>query len=251
MIADKVQLFDKATANLLGVRLNLVNMEQVLMLIDTWIQTQQHQWILTADATALVIAHDDKQFFEEIRTAGLVTIDGAGISWALKRAGLLDTPKVSGVDLVEQVIRKSAENGHKVFFLGAAPEVAAEAALKLMEKYPGTKIVGTHHGFVNGTTEEQQVVDLIKESGAQILFVAMGMPRQERFIMKYQKLAGVNVAVGVGGSFDVFSGRVKRAPFLMQKMHLEWLWRLLQNPTKIQKVKQLPRFVNLVRQSKK
>ena len=140
------------------------------------------------------------------------------------------------------MVRLSAEKGYRLYFLGAAPGVTELAAEKFRLRFPGANIVGTHHGFFP-SDDDRVVAEEIAKTKPDILFVAMGMPRQEEFVLNTQDIIGAKVGMGVGGSFDVFSGQTKRAPKFMQAMRLEWMWRLMLNPTKIAKVKQLPKFV--------
>jgi N-acetylglucosaminyldiphosphoundecaprenol N-acetyl-beta-D-mannosaminyltransferase len=153
------------------------------------------------------------------------------------------------VELVRELCAKSAETGLRLYFLGAAEGVADEAAQNLCSRYPGCQIVGTHHGFFK-PDQDAEIARLIGESRPDVLFVAMGIPRQEKFIMATKDIHGAKVAMGVGGSFDVYSGRVKRAPVAFQKLGLEWLWRVILNPSKISKVAALPRFVGMVMRSR-
>ena len=179
-----------------------------------------------------------------VADADLVTPDGAGILWASR---LLRTPihhKVSGVDLVGHVCRLSAERGWRVFFLGAAPGVADEAAANLRARFPGAQIVGTHDGYFT-PEQEPDVLARIKAAMPDVLLVAFGIPKQEKWITRHKADLNIPVSVGIGGSFDVYSGRVSRAPVWMQEHSLEWLHRLASNPKKIGKVMTLPKFVLL------
>ena len=143
---------------------------------------------------------------------------------------------------MDNVCRESANRGWRVYFLGAAPGVAELAAEKMRLRHPGCNIVGARHGYFPAESDEVVAAE-VAESKPDILFVAMGIPRQEKFIKATTHIIGSKVAMGVGGSFDVFSGNVKRAPVFLQKLKLEWAWRLLQNPKKIGKVMLLPKFV--------
>jgi N-acetylglucosaminyldiphosphoundecaprenol N-acetyl-beta-D-mannosaminyltransferase len=149
------------------------------------------------------------------------------------------------VDIVDHICRASATGGYRIYFLGAAPGVAKSAADAMRQKYPGCQIVGTRDGYFK-PEEEARIAKEIAALKPDFLFVAMGIPRQEKFILSTQSVIRAGVAMGVGGTFDVFSGNVKRAPKPMQNLRLEWLWRLGQNPQKIDKVKLLPEFVRLV-----
>ena len=201
--------------------------------------------IVTADSSGIVHAQTDPELAELYETADLVTPDSAGVVWAMRRAGSPVPARVSGVDIVDRVCAVSADRGWRIYFLGAAPGIAEEAAERMRLRHPGCNIVGARHGYF--PTESDDVVAAeVAEAKPDILFVAMGIPRQEKFIRATQDVIGAKVAMGVGGTFDVFSGKVRRAPVFLQKMKMEWLWRLAQNPKKIGKVMLLPKFVSLI-----
>ncbi len=236
---------NRETVLILGVPVDRVSMAQSLDLIENFVASGQPHLIVTADATGLVLAKSDPTFLELIKGADLVTPDGSGVVWAAKRQGVQNLDRVSGVDILEQTCVLSADKGYRLYFLGAAPGIAELAAERLRLKYPGCNIVGTRHGYFPADSDEL-VGKEIAESKPDILFVGLGMPRQEKFIKATQSIVGAKVAVGIGGSFDVFSGKTKRAPQWIQRLRFEWLWRLMLNPSKISKVMHLPRFVKLV-----
>ncbi len=236
-------------APVLGVPLALVDLPQALLVIEGFIADQRSELVVTANAIAAVLAHDDPKFASEIQKAGLVTSDGAGTQWALSKQGHPGIPKVTGVDILESFCRLSADKGYRLYFLGGAPGVAAEAAERLRLRFPGCNIVGVHDGYFP-SADDDLIAAEVAATTPDIVFIAMGMPRQERFFLSVRDILGPCVGIGVGGSFDVFSGRVKRAPVFWQRLRLEWLWRAIQNPTKIKNLKNLPRFVWLVLKSK-
>jgi len=239
----------RACIRILGVPIDCVTMDQTLAKLETFLAADQPRLVVTADATAIVIAHEDAGFRQLIESADLVTPDGIGVLWAAKRRGCMLTERVSGVDIVDRVCQLSADRGFRIYLLGAGQGVAELAAEKLRLKYPGCNIVGTRNGYFPSESDEV-VAREIAVFRPDVLFVAMGMPRQEQFIRSTEHLIGAKVAIGVGGSFDVYSGKTKRAPQTFQKLRLEWLWRLMLNPSKISKVKMLPKFVMLVLREK-
>lgn len=226
-----------------------MSMDDTLLKIQSWIAGTDSHLIVTADATALVIAEEKPRFREVLGKASLITADSVGILWAMKRAGCKNPHKVSGVDLVAKLVALSAQHGYRIFFLGAEPGVADRAAERFRLQHPGCNIVGTHHGYFPADSDEI-VAQTIAKAKPDILFAAMGMPRQEEFILRTMPLVGAKIGMGVGGSFDVFSGKTKRAPVLLQKMRMEWAWRLMLNPSKLSKVKLLPKFVMLILKNK-
>lgn len=206
--------------------------------------------VLTADSNAFVNAATDKSYRRMFDEATLITPDSAGPVWALERLGHSVPGRVSGVDLVEVLCQLSAEQGYSIYFLGSAPGVADAAAKNLQARFPGMVIAGARDGYFNGKSDAE-VANEVAESKPDILVVAMGMPRQEIFILDTAKIIGAKLGIGVGGSLDVHSGMVKRAPTVIQKLRMEWLWRLILNPKKFAKVKNLPLFYLKVRRSKR
>jgi len=235
--------------SLLGVKVSNVDMTDTLDIIRGFIKSGKPHIIVTADSSGIVRAQQDEEFRSLVNNADLVTPDSSGI---IKAAAMLGTPlkaKVSGVEIAREMCGMSAKEGFSIYFLGAEPGVAEQAVENLSRDYPGLKVAGVHHGYF-GPDKDPEVVELVKASGAQALLVAMGIPRQEKFIRNNMDKLGICVAMGVGGSFDVFSGRVRRAPVWFQKHGLEWLYRLAQNPKKISKVFSLPKFLALVMKEK-
>ncbi len=231
--------------DLLGVRIHRVDMPTTISTIRAYVQSGEPHMVVTADSSSIVLAQTDEDFKDIVNTADLVTPDSSGILHGARSMGTPLLERVSGVDIAREVCSMSAADGYSVYFLGAAPGVAELAAQKLQQACPGLRVAGTQHGFFE-PSEDAHVVSRIRESQARILLVAMGIPRQERWIRDHLSELGVCVAMGVGGSFDVFSGRVKRAPAWMQRHGLEWMYRLVMNPRKMRKVAALPRFMALV-----
>ena len=230
---------------LLGMRVDRVTMDESLTLIESYIADRRPRHILTADASMVVTAKEDADFAAIAAQADLVTPDGAGILWATKRQGNPVVTKVSGVVLAERLVELSQTKGWRVFFFGAAPGVAEEARARMLARYPNAQIVGHRDGFFT-PENEATVVNEIRATKPDILLVALGIPKQEKFINKHKAALDVPVLIGVGGTFDVMSGSVKRAPVWMQNVGLEWLHRLAANPKKISKVAMLPQFVRMV-----
>lgn len=217
------------TVSILGIKVHRVDMPATLALIREYIASGTPHMIVTADASSIARAQTDEDLKSLINDADLVTPDGIGVLWGAEKLGTPLIERVSGVETAEQMCRLSAEDGFSIYFLGAAPGVAELAAKKMSEKHPGMKVAGTHDGYFDASRDAEIVAE-VKASGAQALLVAMGIPRQEKLIRDNIDKLGVSVAMGVGGSFDVFSGKVRRAPKLIQKLKLEWLYRFLQNP---------------------
>lgn len=233
------------TVQILGTPISTLNMEQTLDLLQKWIGEEAPRLVVTADATALVIADEKPRFQDALSKASLITADSVGIIWAMKRAGIKNPSKVSGVEIVDRLCEMSSRTGIRLYFIGSEPGITDRAAERMRLKYPGVNIVGTHHGFFPADSDEVVAQELAKTK-PDVVFAAMGMPRQEEFLLRTMAITKAKIGMGVGGSFDVFSGKTKRAPKLLQAMRLEWLWRLILNPSKISKVKSLPKFVRLI-----
>lgn len=229
--------------DLLGVRVSNVDREQTHRLLRQWVREDVARLVVTADASAVVIAARDPDYLQIVNRAALVTPDGAGILWAAHRAGTPLRERVSGVDLAEHLIARSAEQEYGVFLYGAAPGVAAAAAGEMSRRYPGCRIVGTAHGYLGRAEEQTRLLEEIRAAAPRVLLVALGIPAQEKWLAAHLPALGVPVGMGVGGTFDVLSGRTRRAPVWMQRRGLEWLYRLALNPRKLAKVSTLPSFV--------
>lgn len=236
----------KTEYRLFNVPIHALEMQEVVQKVEQMIQKKQQGYLITADASTIVTATKDPEFMEVIQKATLITPDSAGILWAVSKLYNKIIQKVSGVELAELLCKLSSEKGYKICFLGAEPGIAELAARNLTEKYPGCQIIGAMHGFFN-KEDELSIAKKIAMLKPDILLVALGMPRQEKFIEEFLPTIGALVGIGVGGSFDVYSQKTKRAPVWFQKNRLEWLWRLALNPTKISKVKLLPIFVKMVK----
>ncbi len=235
--------------SVLGVPIDVLTMDQTIARIEEFIRSKEPHTVITADSSGIVEAHNDPEFFKIFQSADLVTPDSVGVLWAARKKGTPLPERVSGIDIFERLCRRSAEKGYKLFLLGSEPGIADMAAERCRLLFPGCNIVGSRHGYFPPDSDEV-VAQEVAESHPDVLFVAMGMPRQEKFIRKTQGIIGASVAIGVGGTLDVYSGRAKRAPRWIQKIRMEWFYRLLQNPKKIAKVKNLPVFIRMVLRSR-
>lgn len=186
-------------------------------------------------------AIDDPVVAEAVLDADLRFPDGVGAVWAAGRQGVSGLTRVPGIELAEHLLAGAAQEGLPVYLLGAADGVAEEAARRLVERLPGLLVAGTGHGYF-GPADEEVVVAAVRGSGARVLLVALGAPRQEVFLHRHRHELGAAVALGVGGSLDVWAGRVSRAPDWTQRLGVEWLYRLAANPRRLRRQLALPRF---------
>lgn len=233
----------------MGVPISCASMDETVQAVDAMVRSGESHLVITANPSGFVIGETDPEYREIYRRAELLTADGAGVVWALGRGGAR-AERVSGVDLMDRLCALSADKGYRVFLLGAGPGVAEEAAARLLAKHPGLTVVGARDGYFPAE-EEERVARSISEAGTDILFVAMGMPRQEKFAWNWRPVHRAKVALGVGGSLDVLSGRKRRAPRWVQALRVEWLWRTLLEPKRWKKLLELPQFMGLVLRSKR
>ncbi len=229
-------------ADMFGVPLARIDMAGALERIDQFIADRSPHMVITSDTPSIVRAHDDAEYQEIIRSADMVTADGRGVIWMARALGLPMRERVSGVDLVQSICERAIDKGYSVYLLGAVPGIAEEAAQALTSRCPGLRIVGSHHGYFT-PDEEEAVLRGIAEAKPDILFVALGAPRQEKWIRRHMAELQVPVAIGVGGTFDVLAGRVPRAPRWMQRAGLEWLYRVLREPKRLPRMWALPRLI--------
>ena len=198
--------------------------------------------VVTANAEMIMHAQADKELFTILQEADLVIPDGAGVLWAAEQKGNHFPERCPGIDVASALFAKAATDQTPIYCLGAAPGVVDKAMANVQDKVGKLNLVGTHDGFFNDR-EEQLIIEDIKSTGAKLVFVALGVPKQEKWIIN--KLAGLDgvVAMGVGGSFDVLAGNIKRAPKWMQENRLEWLYRLILEPKRILRMMALPKFM--------
>jgi N-acetylglucosaminyldiphosphoundecaprenol N-acetyl-beta-D-mannosaminyltransferase len=237
--------------HILGLPVDGITYSEWLDLIDEWINAPHHQGggtgarvhhVCTINPEFMMIARQDPNFRNILQRADLCVPDGVGLLWAAKRRKTPLPQRVTGSDGVPIIAERAAQKGWRLFFLGAAPGVAEQAANILRAQYPGLQIVGTYSGSPS-PDEEDMLVQMVNESNADILFVAYGAPEQDKWIARNLPRLQVKMAMGVGGSFDFIAGLVPRAPLWMRKMGLEWLFRLYLQPWRIRRMLRLPRFV--------
>ena len=232
--------------SLWGVSVDNFSLDYALGRVSGWIGSgESSHMIVTPDALATLASRRDPRYSRVIQDAGLVLPDGSGLVWALRFLGFSVQEQISGVDFMDHLCRMAAGHGWPVFFFGSRPGVADAAGEKLKEKYPELIVAGCRSGYFK-PEESEAICTQIRESGARILFVALGVPRQEFWIYEHLKDIGASVAMGVGGSFDVHSGLLKRAPLAWRRFKLEWLFRTIQEPSRWRRIIKLPLFVILV-----
>ncbi|OGC11246.1 hypothetical protein A3K48_01820 [candidate division WOR-1 bacterium RIFOXYA12_FULL_52_29] len=228
-----------------GLKVNNVTLAEAVAKVESLIAAGQPSLVVTPNPEMIVAAQEDSELRALINSAALRVPDGISMVVVKKLLGDPLKERVSGIDLMQQLLAVSAQKGYKVFFLGSAPGVAEEAARKVREKYPGIRINGTRDGYFQATDEEM-LIEQIKTSKPDILFVGLGAGRQEKWLAANLTKLGVPVSMGIGGSLDAISGKVKRAPALVQKLYIEWLYRLLQQPWRWRRQIALIKFLLLM-----
>lgn len=227
---------------ILGIEIDALTQKEVLDKIQYFVREGGAHQIVTANPEILDNATRQPALRQLIREAALVTADGHGVLLAGKILGTPFPERVTGIELVEALCAESGKRGLSLYFLGAAPGVVDEAKANIERQYPDVHIVGSHHGYFKNEGPDK-VLAAIRQAAPDILCVGMGSPFQEEFIKTYQASLGVPVAMGVGGSFDVLSGRVARAPELFQRLKLEWAYRIVTDRKRWKRAWALPRFV--------
>lgn len=231
----------------LGVGIHPLTLAEAAELIGSWITAGSPvtRQVVTLNPEMLYRAQDDPALRDLLNSTDLVVPDGHGIVWAGRRLGCLFPERVTGIDLISSLAQRGAREGWRFYLIGAEPGVADAAAGNLCRRFPGLIIAGTDHGYFR-KDELTAVLGRIRTARPDLLLVGLGSPKQEFFTWVHRRELGARVAIGVGGSFDVLSGRLRRAPFLLQRLHLEWLFRVIQEPRRWRRLLVLPCYVLLV-----
>ena len=233
---------------ILGIPVNLVDEEEAMSIFRELMKTENCSLIVTPNSEIIVNATKDEELKHIVEFADLVIPDGIGLVYASKIMGMPLKERVTGIDFLGKILGYLEEQGLSVFFLGSKPGndnsagIAELAAENIKKTYKNLIVAGTHHGYFKGS-EEEEIVRKINDSGADFLCVAMGSPKQEKFMFQHKDSLKVRGAIGVGGSLDVWSGTLKRAPKFYRDHGLEWLYRLIQEPSRYKRMMALPLFM--------
>ncbi len=239
-----------SVVEILGVPVAALTMREAVEQAECWMDERRGALIATANAEMIMNATRDEELFEILRSADLVVPDGAGTVWAARHLGYEMPERVAGYDLSQELLRRAPQKNRRVFFFGSAPGVAEKAKQKAEELYPGISVVGVRNGYFS-SEEEPEIIQEIREAHPDLLLVALGVPKQEKWLKKHKEALDVPVSIGVGGTLDVMAGTMRRAPVWMQKAKLEWLFRALLQPKRAGRLLALPKFVFRVHASKK
>ena len=238
-----------ASAYVLGVRVDRVTQLQVLDIIDQLISLRRAngntlpcQQIVTVNTEFVMAAQKNSEFRQTINSAALAVADGIGVVWATRFVGYPTPERITGTDILVALAKRCAEKGYRLYLLGAAPGIAEQAGLCLQALAPGLQLAGTYAGSP-APTEEDAIIERIHAANTDILCIAYGAPAQDLWIYRNLSRLPAAIAMGVGGAYDFLSGRQRRAPQTMQRIGLEWLYRLYREPWRWKRMLAIPHFL--------
>ena len=227
---------------ILGVPVHPMTMAEAVNSLEQRMLGGEQTFVVTANAEIIMMCQDDAEYNNIIsKQAELVLPDGAGAVWAGRHLGYKVPERVAGFDLYNQLLALSAQKGYKAYFFGGSPGIAEAAKAKSEEMYPGVQVVGCHNGYFTDA-DVPAIIKEINNSGAEMLFVALGAPKQEKWILAHRHELRPRILMGIGDSFDVLAGKMERAPKWMQDASLEWAFRLYKQPSRFMRMMALPKF---------
>lgn len=229
-------------SQILTLPIDRVTLTQILQIIKNFIRSKKAHQIITLNSLMVNESFKDGEIGEILHRADLVLADSIGIFWAMRFLGKPLPEVIPGIDLIFELCKMSEREGYRIYLLGAKEEIIERTVLRLKKIFPQLKLVGYRHGYF-ASDEEKEVTREIKNLSPDILFVGLGSPKQEKWIFAHLRELNISLAIGVGGSFDIISGRLSRAPRWMRILGVEWLYRFLQEPWRIKKIVNLPIFV--------
>jgi N-acetylglucosaminyldiphosphoundecaprenol N-acetyl-beta-D-mannosaminyltransferase len=235
-------IYQFTRVRILGIPVDPLTYADLLDAIAGFIARGGPHQVATVNPEFVMAARSDREFREVLERADLCLADGAGLLWAARRQGEPLPERVTGSDGVPLIAERAAQAGWRLYLLGAAPGVAEQAAAVLAGRYPGLTIAGTYGGSP-AAAEAPEIVARVRAAEPDILFVAFGAPAQDLWIARHRQELGVAVMMGVGGAFDHITGIRRRAPQWVQRLNLEWLFRLVTQPWRWRRQLALPRFV--------
>lgn len=227
--------------NILGTKVDMVDMKGAEERVLKFLETDGAKAVFTPNSEIIMAAYRDSDFLDVLNSADLVIADGIGVVYASR---ILKRPlpeRVPGFDLACRTIELAADGSKSIYFFGGKPGICELAEENLKKKYPNLFICGTCDGYFD-EEKEKKIIEDIKSKAPDILFVCLGAPKQEKWIAAHKDELNAKVIMGVGGSLDVFAGTVQRAPVFYQKAGLEWLYRLIKQPSRIGRMMELPKF---------
>ncbi|WP_096437105.1 WecB/TagA/CpsF family glycosyltransferase [Alteribacter populi] len=227
--------------NVLGVNISKLTQKETLTLINEAVRDREKKFIATANPEIIVYANKDEQYMDVLQKTDLITPDGIGVVKGVRILGEHIPERVAGFDLFMDILKVANENKYSIYMLGAKDTTLNKAVGVINEKYPNVQLAGSHHGFFDD--DDQSIIETIKHEQPDFIFVALGFPRQEKWIAKNIHHFKKGVFMGLGGSFDVLSGEVQRAPKFWRRLNLEWFYRLVSQPARWKRMLSLPKFI--------
>lgn len=233
---------DNNVVKLFGVKFHKLDEEGAFKRFQYLLNKNKYSMIFTPNPEIVMMAQKDLEYKDILAEGDLVIPDGIGIILAsrIKKLGL--EKRLPGIEMMESILKYCNNAKKSIYLLGSSAENVENAAANIHKEYPNINIKGYSDGYFD-ETEELRIIDKINEVKPDILFVAMGAPKQEKLMYRHRKILNVKVAMGVGGAIDVWAGAVKRAPKLFRKIGLEWLYRIATNPKRIKRSLELPKFL--------
>ncbi len=236
----------RTTVTILGVHVDKITAADAVNKAEELLHTDGVSAIYTPNPEIVMAAYNNPEFLEILNRADLCTADGIGVVYASRMLKDPVPERVAGFDLTCALLSRIAKTGESVFLFGAKPGVAERAKENLEKTYPGLQVAGCRNGYFT-PEDDADIVAQINQSGAKLLLVCLGAPKQEQWIDSHRDKLNVNLCMGVGGSLDVFAGEAKRAPKFFIQCNLEWLYRLLKQPSRIGRYAALPKFILTVK----
>jgi N-acetylglucosaminyldiphosphoundecaprenol N-acetyl-beta-D-mannosaminyltransferase len=232
---------DVPKVSIFGVPISKLGFRDTIKQLVSAVESRKPHQVITANPIMVMAAIHDPSYMQLMKNADFIVPDGAGVVWAAGYVGNPVQERVPGIEIMQELLKLSVEREWKVFLLGASPEVIGAAAEKIRLQHPTLQLAGVRDGYF-GAEQDQAVIEEIRAASPDLLFVGRSADKQEPWISQHKEALGVPVIMGVGGSFDVISGKLKRAPKLFRKMRLEWFYRLLQEPARFPRMLVLPKF---------
>ena len=227
--------------DVLGVGFDDISMEQAVLQACEMIKGNSKAYAVTPNPEIVLMARSNEQLKNALNGADLVLPDGIGIIHGARILGKpLESGRVPGIDFASALFEKMTQFGGSLYLFGAKPGVAAEAGEKLKDKYPGLKIAGTSDGYFD---DDNHIIESINKAQPDLLLVCLGSPKQELWMAANIGLLDAKLCAGLGGSLDIFAGRIKRAPIIFRKLGFEWLYRVIREPRRIKRIFKLPIFI--------
>lgn len=223
--------------DILGVNIDNLTLDSAIHAGTAFLEQDGFHFVVTPNPEFILAAKKNDEFRSVLNRADLSLPDGIGVVYASKILGHPLQGRTPGIDFANGIMEYISRSGHSLFLLGAKPGVAEQAAENLRKMHPGLHICGTHDGYFQ---DNNAVVDTIQKANADVVFVCLGAPKQELWMAEYGPKTGAKLAIGLGGCLDVFAGNVQRAPKGWQKAGLEWLYRLIKEPSRIGRMIKLP-----------